>query len=227
MVAERILDVPVLETVEQSVKLPNNVPQDRIRQRKQDMEELARFFKVSFLDRVQQSSAEQTIETPDITLGEKIVDGPVTQTQQVVNTRVQHVVPLLQIVKKTVEVLEVPLLQFNDKVVDIPVVVVAQVPQVHVVMKTAEIPQLQVKVVDVPVVLVVPVPQVRIVKKTVEDSQLQIVEKIIEIPEVLTVQGVPVSADLRALEEEEFDRKTKHQALVKLKIEKIMVLVGT
>ena len=38
------------------------------------------------------------------------------------NTRVQHVVPLLQIVKKTVEVLEVPLLQFNDKVVDIPVV---------------------------------------------------------------------------------------------------------
>ena len=42
--------------------------------------------------------------------------------QQVVNTRVQHVVPLLQIVKKTVEVPEVPLLQFTDKVVDIPVV---------------------------------------------------------------------------------------------------------
>ena len=79
VVAEQILDVPVLETVEQSVKLPNNVPQDRIRQRTvelvtdilvpQDMEELARFFKVSFLDRVQQSSAEQTIETPDITPG--------------------------------------------------------------------------------------------------------------------------------------------------------------
>ena len=175
----------------------------------QDMEELARFFKVSFLDRVQQSSVEQTIETPDITLGEKIVDGPVTQTQQVVNTRVQHVVPLLQIVKKTGEVLEVPLLKFNDKVVDIPVVaqkqismiltvhqlqvddkvvdfpvvVVAQVPQVHVVMKTAEIPQLQVKVVDVPVVLVVPVPQVRVVKKTVEDSQFEIVEKTVENPE--------------------------------------------
>ena len=36
-----------------------------------------------------------------------------------------------------------------------------------------------------------------------------------------------MSADLRALEEEEFDRKTKHQALVKLQIEKIMVLLGT
>ena len=81
--------------------------------------------------------------------------------------------------------------------VDVPVVVVAQVPQVHVEMKTVEItqlqpveqvphvhvvaetteiPQLQVKVVDVLVVLVVPVSQVHVVKKTVEDSQLQIVE---------------------------------------------------
>ena len=115
--------------------------------------------------------------------------------------------------------IEISLLQVDDKVVDVPVVVVAQVPQVHVVMKTAEIPQLQVKVVDVPVVLVVlvvPVPQVRVVKKTVEDSQRQIVEKIIEILEVLTVQGVLVSADLRALEQEEFDRKNKHQALERI-----------
>ena len=39
------------------------------------------------------------------------------------------------------------------------------------------------KMVDVPVMLVVLVPQVRIVKKTVEDLQLQIVEKTIENPE--------------------------------------------
>ena len=53
--------------------------------------------------------------------------------------------------------------------------------------KHVEIPELQFndKVVDVPVVLVVPVPQVRVVKKTVEDLQLQIVEKIIEIAELL------------------------------------------
>ena len=185
--AEQRLDVPVLETVEQSVKLPNTVPQDRIRQRTveliadilvpHDMEELARFFKVSFLDRVQQSSA---------TLGEKIVDGPLTQTQQGLNMCVQHVVNAVEVEKHTIQekinqetkrieisslqftdkvadilvmvVREISQLQYLDQVVDVPVVVVAQVPQVHVEMKTAEIPQLQVKVVDVPVVLVVPVP---------------------------------------------------------------------
>ena len=99
---------------------------------------------------------------------------------------------------------EISQLQYLDQVVDVPVVVVAQVPQVHVemktvetsqlqpveqvphvhvVMKTAEIQQLQVKVVDVPVVLVVPVPQVRVVKKTVEELQFEIVEKTVENPE--------------------------------------------
>ena len=62
---------------------------------------------------------EQTDETPDISLAEKIVEGLVTQTQgktqQLVNTRVQRVVD-------TVKTVEVPLLQFTDKVVDIPVV---------------------------------------------------------------------------------------------------------
>ena len=122
---------------------------------------------------------------------------------------VQRQIPVAQTMQKT---MEVPPSQCIDKVVDIPVVAQRHIsPMVLTVQKTIEIPQLQVKVVDVPVVLVVPVPQVRVVKKTVEDSQLQIVEKISEIPEVLTVQGVPVSADLCALEEEEFDRKRKRQ----------------
>ena len=118
--AEHILDVLVPDIVERLVKLPNTVSQDRIRQQTveqivdilvpQDVEELAEFFKASSLDRVQRSSAEQTVETPDITLGEKIVEGPVTQTQQVVNTDVQHVV-------NTVEA-EMPVTQFIDKVVD-------------------------------------------------------------------------------------------------------------
>ena len=139
--AEQIFDVLVPEMVEQLVKQPKTVSVDRIQERTaeqavdilvpQDVEEPAEFFKASFLDGVQQSSVEQTVETPDITLAEKIVEGPVTQTQQVVNTSVQHVVdtvevekhiihekinqvtrhveiPLLQIVKKTVEVPEVP-----------------------------------------------------------------------------------------------------------------------
>ena len=106
---EQILDVLVPEMVEQLVKLPKTVSVDRIQQRTaeqtvdilvpQDVEEPAEFFKASALDRVQQSSAEQTIEIPDIALAEKIVEGPVTQTQQVVNTSVQHVVDTVEVEK--------------------------------------------------------------------------------------------------------------------------------
>ena len=69
-------------------------------------------------DRIQQCFVEQTDEIPDVSIDEKIVERLVTQmqgkTQQVVNTRVQ-----------TTEVL----LQFIDKVVDIPVVAMRQTPQ--------------------------------------------------------------------------------------------------
>ena len=72
-------------------------------------------------DRIQQRFVEQTHETLNISLAEKIAEKPVTQTkgntQQVVNTRVQHVLPLLQIVKKTVEVPEVPVRWVNVPVV--------------------------------------------------------------------------------------------------------------
>merc|ERR1711916_74501 len=76
----------------------------------------------------------------------------------------------VQTVQKTVEV---PQLQFIDKVVDIPVEAQRQIPMVQTVQKTIEIPQLQYidKVVDVPVVQVVQVPQVQVVEKTVEIPQ--------------------------------------------------------
>ena len=191
------------------MKLPKNVSVDRIQQRTaeqtvdilapQDVEEPPEFFKASSLDRVQQSSAEQTVETPDITLAEKVVEGPVTQTQQDVSMSVQHVVdavevekhiihekinqvtrhveiPLLQIFKKTVEVPEVP--PFTDKFVDDPVLAQRQISMVQTVQTSTEIPQLQYcdEVIDVPVVSVVQVPRVWVVKKTVEDPQFQIVE---------------------------------------------------
>ena len=128
---------------------------------------------------------EQTIEIPDITLAEKIVEGLVAQTegntQQVVNTDVQHVV-------NTVEA-EMPTTQFTDKVVDIPVAAQRQISMVLTVQKSIEISQLQYcdEVIDVPVVSVVPVPQVRVVKKTVEDPQFEIVEKTVENPETQTM----------------------------------------
>ena len=85
--AERIADTSDPQVVETLVEVSEVFPQDRIQQR----------------------FAEQTIDSPGICLVEKIVDGLVAQTQgntqQVVNTRVQHVVPLLQFINKVVDVL--------------------------------------------------------------------------------------------------------------------------
>ena len=57
------------------------------------------------------------------------------KTRQVANTHIQHVV-------NTVEA-EVPLLQFIDKAVEIPVVAQRQISKVQTVQKSIEIPQLQ------------------------------------------------------------------------------------
>ena len=117
--AEQMLDVLVLEILEQLVKWPSTISEDRIQERTaerivdipvpQDVEELVEVSRVS-QDMIQQRSVEQTDETPDFSFAANIIEKLVTQTQgktqQVVNTRVQHVVPLLQIVKKTVEVPE-------------------------------------------------------------------------------------------------------------------------
>ena len=147
---EQIPDVLVPEMVEQLAK---TVSDDRTQQRtaecivnnpvSQNVVELVEVSRV-LQDRIQQRFVEGTDETPAISLAEKIIEKLVTQTQgktqQVVNTRVQQVVLLLQIVKKSVEVPEVPLLQFTDKVVDIPVVAQRQISMVQTVQKSIEIP---------------------------------------------------------------------------------------
>ena len=167
---------------------------------------------------------EQTDETPDISIAEKIVEGPVTQTQgktqQVLNTRVQHVVdtvktvevPLLQFTDKVVDILvvalrQIPKLQHAEQVVDVPAVLVAQVPLVQVVDRTAEIPQL---------LSDVQVPHMQVEDRTAEHSccrtcrfhrctsrwrqfeipHLPLVEKIVMIPEIQMVQGPQTSESL-------------------------------
>ena len=229
---EQILDVPMPEKAEQLAEVPKIVSQDRIQQRTveqnvdilvpQDVEEPAEFFKASSKDRVQQRFGGQIIETPAISLAEKIVEVPVIQTQeetqQGVNTYVQHVVDTVEVEKlitqeKTNQVtkhIDAPPLQFTEKVVDIPVVAQRQVHANRHVQKTIQIPQLQHtdQVVDVPVVVVAQVPQVHVVMKTVETSRVQIVaqtteipqlpfvEKIEMIPEIETVQGPQTSESL-------------------------------
>ena len=76
MVAEQIFDVPVPETAEQLVEVPETVSDDRIQQRTaehiavipvpQDVKELVVVFRGFSQDRIQQRTAEQTVEAPDI-----------------------------------------------------------------------------------------------------------------------------------------------------------------
>ena len=195
-------------TVEQIVDVP--VPQV--------LKELAEVSKSSRRDRIQQRSVEQSRETPTTSLAEMIVEVPVIQTpertQQVVNTSVQHIVDTVEVEKpkiidETVQKptiqekinqvtkhVEVPLVQFLDKVEEIPVVAQRQIPiVVQTIQKTTDIPQLQCidEAIDD---LVVQVPQVQVSEKTVEISQLQTAEKIVDTRETQMIQGIQTSESL-------------------------------
>ena len=208
--AEQILDVLVPEMAKQVVEVSETVSRDGVQQRTveqtvdapvpQAVEELAEVSRVFSQDGIQQRAMEQT--TPATSLAEMIVEVPVARTpekaQQVANTLVQHNVNTVeverpQIIKQTwqkpiiqekinqvTKHVEVPLVQFFNKVDEIPVVAQRQILMVQTVQKTMEIPQLQCdnKMVDNP-----EVPQVHVVKKTVEDPQFEIVQKTVENPE--------------------------------------------
>ena len=219
----QILDVLLLEKAERLVEVPETVSQDRLQQRTveeivdapvpQAEEELAEVFKVLSQDRIQQRTVEQTI--PATSLAEMIVVAPVIQTgekeQQVANTHVQHVVNAVEVEKSDIieetrqkpiiqekinqvtKHVEIPLLQFMNKVVDIPVVAQRQISAVQTVQKSLEISQLPItdEVIDVPVVLVVQAPLVQVMAKTVQIPQLPFV-----IPDIRTVPGPQTSESL-------------------------------
>ena len=200
----------MLEKAERLAEVPKIVSQDGIQQRTveqtvdilvpQDVEEPAEFFKAFSQDRVQLRFVGQIIETPAISLAEKIVEVPVIQTeektQQDVNMCVQHVVNAVEVEKHIIQEkvnqetkrIEVPPLQFMDKAVDIPVVAQRQAHMNQMVQKTIEISQWRHtdQVVDVPVV-VTQVPQVNVVMKTVETPRVQIVAETTEIPHLSLV----------------------------------------
>ena len=116
-------------------------------------------------DRIQQRAVEQTIDTPATSLVEMIVEVPVVRTpektQQVSNTLVQHVVNTIEVerpktikqtgqkpiiqekINQVTKYVEVPQVQFPDKVDEMPVSVQRQNTMVQTVQKTMEIPQLQ------------------------------------------------------------------------------------
>ena len=104
----------------------------------QIVEELAEISKVFPQDRVQQSSADETIEIPAVSLAEKIIEMRVTRTQDktqhvvVVNTHVQHDVNAVEAEKPII----------NEKINQ--VTKHDEAPQVQVFEKTIGIPQLEI-----------------------------------------------------------------------------------
>ena len=149
---------------------------------------------VSSRDRISQHTMEQTLNVP--------VPEMVTQSVEVPKTISQN-----RIQQRTMK-----------QIVDDPVVQIVQIPQVHVVEKTAEIPvmtqrqnhmvqtlqmpmetpQLQRvdRVIVGPVVQVEHVPQSQIAEETVEIAQLDVVEKTAETTETQTIQGTQTPESL-------------------------------
>ena len=223
---EQILDVLVPETAKQLMEVPETVSQDRIKQRTveqivdapvpQAVEELTDVFRVFSQDRIQQRAMEQT--TPATSLVEMIVEVPVArtpeETQQLVNTHVQHVVNTVEVerpklVKETVQEkinqvtkhIKIPQVQFLNKVDDMLVDVQRQIPVAQTMQKAMEVPPLQYvnRVVDVPVVAPRQIsPMVQTVQKTIETQQLQCIVKVIDVPVVLVAQASQLLSDVQA-----------------------------
>ena len=173
--AEQLVEVP--ETVSRDGVQQRIVEQIVDAPVPQAVEELSEVSKVFSQGRIQQRIVEQIILA--IPLAEKIVELPVIQTeekmQRGVNTHVQHVVNAVEVEKSEIiegtvqrkkpifqekinqvtKHVEIPELEFTDKVVDNPVVAQRQI-SMETVQKSMEIPQLQItdKVIDVTVVSV-------------------------------------------------------------------------
>ena len=139
---------------------------------------------------------EKTLSEKGLSGGGSMVEMPVArtreETQQVANTHVQHVINTVEVempkINQMTKHIDVPPLQFTDKVVDIPVVAQKQAYMNWQLQKTMEIHQLQFsdEVSDVPVVVgqvpqctesreltvgVVQAPRVRVVAETTEIPQ--------------------------------------------------------
>ena len=162
--AEKIVELLVIQTRRSVNACVQHVVNAVEVEKYKIVEETVQRMKPIIQEKINQETKQIKIPLSQFT--DKVVDNPVVAQRQI----------SMETVQKSIET---PQLQYCDEVVDVPaVLVVEQVPHVHVVAKTPEIPQLQItdKVIDVPVVSAMQVPRVCVVKKTVEDSQFETVE---------------------------------------------------
>ena len=178
---EQIVDAPVMQAVEELAEVSKVFSQDRIHQRivEQTIPAIPLAEKIVELPVIQteektrqgvNTHAQYVVDTVEVKRP-KIIDETVQKPiiQEKINPMTKHVeVPLSQFTGKAMDIpvvaqrqistetvqkaIETQHLQCIDDVIDVPVVLVTQVPQVQVVTRTVEISQLQTaeKIVDDP-----------------------------------------------------------------------------
>ena len=178
---EQIVDAPVMQAVEELAEVSKVFSQDRIHQRivEQTIPAIPLAEKIVELPVIQteektrqgvNTHAQYVVDTVEVERP-KIIDETVQKPiiQEKINPMTKHVeVPLSQFTSKAMDIpvvaqrqistetvqkaIETQQLQCIDDVIDVPVVLVTQVPQVQVVTRTVEISQLQTaeKIVDDP-----------------------------------------------------------------------------
>ena len=187
-ICEQIADVHVPQVVEQIVEMPKMAEQILDVLVPEMVEQLMKLSKTVSMGRIQERTAEQTVDI----LVPQDVEEPAeffkaSSLDRVQQSSVEQTVETPDITTLAEKIIEMPVTQFTDKVVDIPFLAQRQISMVQTVQKSVEIPQLQHcdEVIDVHVVSVVQVPRVWVVKRTIEDPQFEIDEKTVENPETV------------------------------------------
>merc|ERR1711881_625512 len=136
---------------------------------------------------------ERIVKVPKV---EQIVTDTVVQNQvqtiemekpKIIQKTVQRKKPIIQEhITPVTKHVDVPQVQYVDKVVPVPVQKQRQVPMIQTVQKTVQVPQVQYidKIVDVPVVKQRQVPMIQKVQRTEEVPQVQYVDRVVDVPVV-------------------------------------------
>ena len=183
---EQIVDAPVPQAVEELSEVSKVFSQGKIQQRIVEQiipaiplaEKIVELPVIQTEEKMQRgvnTHVQHVVNAVEVEKSE-IIEGTVQRKKPIIQEKINQVtrhveIPVLQIIEKTVET-PVTLLQFTDKVVNIPVLAQRQISR-ETVQKSTEIPQLRYcdQVVDVPVQLVAQVPRVLVVEKTTEIPQ--------------------------------------------------------
>ena len=120
-------------------------------------------------------TVQKAMEVPPLQFTDKGNDIPVEAQRQI---------SMVRTIQKTTDI---PQLQCDDHVVDVPAEMAVQAPHVHVVAETAETLQLP---------LVSQIPQAHVVEKTAKIPQMQTVEKIGETPQTQMILSARTSEGL-------------------------------